>query len=260
MGPRREPAGSLPVLTGPVEILDRRPEDRDVPAPEFVGQIVGERSRARSGGAVDRDDRPAVPVVVQDLIGQRPQLVLLLRCPSSHTAIVFARPVGWTDGPRRRRQPMVRREQARPARGGCPGSARGASWSARSCCSRRRSRRVVPRLEEWLARWPTPADLAAAPAGRSGAGVGTARLPAASAVAARLRRRDHRASRRRRPRLARALLALPGIGDYTARAVAVFAYGQRHPVVDANVRRVLARAVGGQAEAGPPSTRATWPR
>ena len=51
------------------------------------------------------------------------------------------------------------------------------------------------------------------------------------------------------------LLALPGIGDYTARAVAAFAYGERHPVVDTNVRRVIARAVLGQAVAGPPSTR-----
>ena len=46
-----------------------------------------------------------------------------------------------------------------------------------------------------------------------------------------------------------ALLALPGIGDYTARAVAVFAYGDRHPVVDTNIRRVIARAVDGQARA-----------
>ena len=37
------------------------------------------------------------------------------------------------------------------------------------------------------------------------------------------------------------LLALPGIGDYTARAVAAFAYGQRVPVVDTNVRRVYSR-------------------
>ncbi|CAN5189720.1 hypothetical protein BH09ACT5_BH09ACT5_02040 [soil metagenome] len=51
------------------------------------------------------------------------------------------------------------------------------------------------------------------------------------------------------------LLALPGIGDYTARAVAAFAFGLRHPVVETNVRRVIARAVGGRAEAGPPSTR-----
>ena len=51
-----------------------------------------------------------------------------------------------------------------------------------------------------------------------------------------------------------ALLALPGVGAYTARAVAAFAFGQRHAVVDTNVRRVVARAVRGQGEAGPPST------
>ncbi len=57
------------------------------------------------------------------------------------------------------------------------------------------------------------------------------------------------------PRDVDALLALSGIGDYTARAVAVFAYGDRHPVVDTNTRRVLARAVDGQAQPGPPSRR-----
>jgi A/G-specific adenine glycosylase len=50
-----------------------------------------------------------------------------------------------------------------------------------------------------------------------------------------------------------ALLQLPGIGAYTARAVAVFAYGHRHPVVDTNVRRLIARAVLGQGDAAPPS-------
>ena len=47
----------------------------------------------------------------------------------------------------------------------------------------------------------------------------------------------------------------PAIGDYTARAVAVFAYGGRHPVVDTNIRRVIARVVDGNADPGPPSTR-----
>jgi A/G-specific adenine glycosylase len=37
--------------------------------------------------------------------------------------------------------------------------------------------------------------------------------------------------------------------------VAAFAFGQRHPVVDTNVRRFVARAVGGLAEAGPATTR-----
>lgn len=41
------------------------------------------------------------------------------------------------------------------------------------------------------------------------------------------------------------LLALPGIGEYTAAAVASFAYGQRHAVLDTNVRRVFARAASG---------------
>jgi A/G-specific adenine glycosylase len=50
------------------------------------------------------------------------------------------------------------------------------------------------------------------------------------------------------------LLALPGIGAYTARAVAAFAYRTRCPVVDTNVRRVVARAVHGAGDAGPPST------
>jgi len=44
------------------------------------------------------------------------------------------------------------------------------------------------------------------------------------------------------------LLSLPGVGEYTARAVAVFALQQRHPVVDTNVRRVVARVVAGVAD------------
>ena len=50
------------------------------------------------------------------------------------------------------------------------------------------------------------------------------------------------------------MLALPGVGDYTARAVPAFAYGQRHPVVDTNVRRVAARAVHGLPDAGAATT------
>src|SRR5262249_39431667 len=45
------------------------------------------------------------------------------------------------------------------------------------------------------------------------------------------------------------LLSLPGVGQYTARAVACFAYGHRLPVVDTNVRRVVARTVRGIADA-----------
>ena len=41
------------------------------------------------------------------------------------------------------------------------------------------------------------------------------------------------------------LIALPGVGDYTASAIASFAFGGSHAVLDTNVRRVFARAVGG---------------
>lgn len=51
------------------------------------------------------------------------------------------------------------------------------------------------------------------------------------------------------------LLSLPGVGDYTARAVATFAFGDPHPVVDTNVKRVIARALHGDAAAGHWSTK-----
>lgn len=115
--------------------------------------------------------------------------------------------------------------------------------------------RVIPRLAEWLARWPTPADLAAVPPGeavRAWDRLGYPRraLNLHGAAVAISERHGNRV-----PSDVDELLALPGVGPYTARAVAAFAYGVRTPVVDTNVRRVLARAIGGQAEPGPPQTR-----
>jgi A/G-specific adenine glycosylase len=114
--------------------------------------------------------------------------------------------------------------------------------------------RVVPRLEAWLARWPTPAALAASPAGdavRAWERLGYPRralnLHAAAVVIA----ERHGGVV---PADVDELLALPGVGQYTARAVAAFAFGIRVPVVDTNVRRVLARAIDGDGEAGPAST------
>ncbi|MFV0459680.1 MAG: A/G-specific adenine glycosylase [Actinomycetales bacterium] len=114
--------------------------------------------------------------------------------------------------------------------------------------------RVVPYWQEWMRTWPTPADLAAAaPAdvvrawGRLGYPRRALRLrESAQAI---LDRHDGDV-----PADALALRALPGIGEYTAAAVAVFAFGQRHSVVDVNVRRVLARALGGTAEPAPSLT------
>lgn len=115
--------------------------------------------------------------------------------------------------------------------------------------------RVIPLLEAWLERWPTPTDLgSAAPADavRQWANLGYPRRALWLHRAA-VEIRDRHAGIV--PRDVDDLLALTGIGDYTARAVAVFAYGDRHPVVDTNTRRVLARAVAGRSQPGPAAKR-----
>ncbi|HEV7205750.1 MAG TPA: A/G-specific adenine glycosylase [Jatrophihabitans sp.] len=114
--------------------------------------------------------------------------------------------------------------------------------------------RVLPAYAAWLERWPTPAALAAASPGDAVRMWGKLGYPrralrlhaAATAITERFAGRV--------PDSLDDLLGLPGVGAYTARAVASFAHGQRHPIVDTNVRRVIARAVLGQGEAGPPST------
>ncbi len=105
--------------------------------------------------------------------------------------------------------------------------------------------RVLPVHEQWLARWPTPAALAAETPGEAVRAWGRLGYPrralrlhaAAVAVTA-----EHGG---RVPASYDALRALPGVGDYTAAAVAAFAHGQRQVVLDTNVRRVLARTVAG---------------
>jgi A/G-specific adenine glycosylase len=116
--------------------------------------------------------------------------------------------------------------------------------------------RVEPAWRSWMTRWPTPADLAQDPVseairmwGRLGYPRRAMRLHACAVAL--VERHDGRV-----PSDLEQLLALPGIGTYTARAVATFAYGQRHPVVDTNVRRVVSRAVEGKPDAGPNTTAA----
>lgn len=115
--------------------------------------------------------------------------------------------------------------------------------------------RVEPIWLDWVARWPTPsATAAASPAdilrawGKLGYPRRAKRLHECATVIA----TDHGDEV---PDDVETLLTLPGIGAYTARAVACFAYQQRVPVVDTNVRRVVARAVHGLADAGSPSSR-----
>ena len=113
--------------------------------------------------------------------------------------------------------------------------------------------RVLPIWLDWVRRWPTPSATAAASAadvlrawGKLGYPRRAKRLHECATVIA----RDHGDVV---PDDVNTLLGLPGIGSYTARAVACFAYRQPVPVVDTNVRRVVARVVHGLADAGAPS-------
>jgi len=109
--------------------------------------------------------------------------------------------------------------------------------------------RVEPIWREWIARWPTPSATAAASAadvlrawGKLGYPRRAKRLHECAQAIAELY--DDRV-----PDDVETLLTLPGVGAYTARAVACFAYQQAVPVVDTNVRRVVNRVGRGLADA-----------
>jgi A/G-specific adenine glycosylase len=113
--------------------------------------------------------------------------------------------------------------------------------------------RVLAIWPDWVRRWPTPSATAAASAadvlrawGKLGYPRRAKRLHECATVIA----REHGDVV---PDDVETLLRLPGIGSYTARAVACFAYRRPVPMVDTNVRRVVARAVHGLADAGTPS-------
>jgi A/G-specific adenine glycosylase len=115
--------------------------------------------------------------------------------------------------------------------------------------------RVLPAHAAWLARWPTPPSLAAAAAGdavRQWGRLGYPRRALWLHATARILTEEHAGQV---PDSVQALRELPGVGRYTAAAVASFAFGQRHAVLDTNVRRVLARLVRG-VELPPLSTSA----
>ena len=110
--------------------------------------------------------------------------------------------------------------------------------------------RVEPVWRDWLERWPTPADLARATPAEVIRAWGKLGYPRR---ALRLREAAGAVVERHGgvvPADVPSLEALPGVGTYTARAVACFGYGSPQPVVDTNVRRVVARLVHGRAEAG----------
>lgn len=116
--------------------------------------------------------------------------------------------------------------------------------------------RVLPRWRAWMERWPTPADLAAAPTAdvlTAWDRLGYPRRALRLQEAARAIVERHGGEVPADPQ---ALRALPGIGEYTAAAVSSFAFGIPETVVDTNVRRVLARALRGEGLPGRTLTRA----
>lgn len=111
--------------------------------------------------------------------------------------------------------------------------------------------RVEPVWREWVARWPVPSAMAKSSVGevvRAWGKLGYPRRAMRLHECATVLARDFGD---RVPDDVDTLLTLPGVGAYTARAIACFGYGQPVPVVDTNVRRVIARAVRGIADAGP---------
>lgn len=101
--------------------------------------------------------------------------------------------------------------------------------------------RVVPAWRGLIARFPTVADAAAAPVGAlvdAWGGLGYNRRAVLLHRCATTVVEDHGGSI---PDSLSALLALPGVGPYTARAILVFAFEQDTAVVDTNVGRILAR-------------------
>src|ERR1700753_1388840 len=118
--------------------------------------------------------------------------------------------------------------------------------------------RVLPAYQAWLTRWPPPAALAADPAGeavrqwgRLGSPRRALRLHETAVIVTAKYAGELPSTREE-------LLALPGIGAYTAAAVAVFAFGRKHAVLDTNVRRVLARLEFGVEFAGPQPSAAEY--
>ena len=106
--------------------------------------------------------------------------------------------------------------------------------------------RVLPKWNEWMQRWPTPAELAlATPAqvitawGRLGYPRRALRLHESAKIIARDFNNEV-------PESEEVLRSLPGIGDYTAAAISAFAFGANTLVMDVNIRRVLVRVLDGK--------------
>jgi A/G-specific adenine glycosylase len=124
-----------------------------------------------------------------------------------------------------------------------------AIWISEVMAQQTRIDTVIPYYEEWLRRFPDVHALADAPLDdvlKAWEGLGYYSRARNLHAAARMVAERHGGAL---PGDYAALRALPGIGDYTAGAVASIAFGVAAPVVDGNVRRVLARLLDEAAPA-----------
>ena len=136
-----------------------------------------------------------------------------------------------------------------------------AIWVSETMLQQTQAMTVVPYYERFLARFPDVATLAQAPLAdvlKMWEGLGYYRRAQNLHAAARVLLQEHDGQL---PQEEKALLALPGIGRYTAGALRSIAFGQPAPVLDGNVRRVIARLDDLRANIDEPATEKTlWQR
>ena len=159
----------------------------------------------------------------------------LTRCVAPHGT---PRPLGGGPCEARARESRSARLVRRQRRATSPGATRATptrSSFSEVMLQQTQVDRVVPRYRRWLERWPTVEALAAATAGRGDPRVAGARLQPPR------RQPPPRGAGRRRDGWPDDLTELPGVGPYTAAAIANFAFGRDVLPVDTNVRRVQER-------------------
>lgn len=151
------------------------------------------------------------------------------------TAVIVRRVIDWYSENRR---PLPWRE---------PGTSPWGVLVSEFMCQQTQAERVAPQWTTWMQRWPRPSALAAdspAEALRAWGRLGYPRRAKWLHESAQTIAQDHHDAV---PSDELALRALPGVGEYTAAAVQAFAFDMPSPVLDTNVRRVIARSCAGDA-------------
>ena len=105
--------------------------------------------------------------------------------------------------------------------------------------------RVLPIYEEWMKRWPSPKDLAAATTSEIITAWGRLGYPRRALRLHQCAKVISEQHNNRLPETEQELRALPGIGEYTAAAIVAFAFKERSLVLDVNIRRLFARFIDG---------------